>query len=38
MIRGIFADSAGVFRYDEAYGLNQEQVHSVSAGPWGAFS
>ena len=27
MIRGIFADSASVFRYDQAYGLNQEQVH-----------
>ena len=26
MIRGIFADSASVFRYDQAYGLNQEQV------------
>lgn len=26
MIRGIFADSANVFRYDAAYGLNQGQV------------
>ncbi|KAL9966086.1 hypothetical protein ACROYT_G024103 [Oculina patagonica] len=30
MIRGVFADSASVFRYDEAYGLNQEQAEDVS--------
>ena len=26
MIRGIFANSAKVFRYDKAYGLTQEEV------------
>ena len=34
MIRGIFADSAAVFRYDEAYGLDQDEVHFPTKGEW----
>ena len=32
MIRGIFADSAKVFHYDEAYNLTQEEVTLTTAG------
>ena len=34
MIRGMFADSANVFRYDAAYGLNQKQVQFLIPSAW----